>query len=405
MNVFIDVSHYDAETIDGKHYAALDWPAQRAAGAKLAFMKCSEGMFSDPAFKLQWEAAGKAGMIRGAYCYFHPAVNAIRQAHLQIDLLNQAGMNFTGDPRTSDKIILDFECMDELLPEPAIRAAASWFFEVHQAFPQHEIIIYTGFFFWDPFTKTHTGVNWAKETSLWMASYPCDPVPKEKNPPLPFRTKEMADLTTKAFGKYATAIPIPWRKVTYRQITGWADSRDIPGHTALKKVVDVNVTLDYDDVDLPDLTTTPVPSTIPASVPLPQPGQEEKWRVQTSSWIFSTANDGVGCKILSRTAAKDVLTSLESDPDWTHLVDPIAGWVRTRFLRKLTKEELPEAGSKLIGLQKGDGPRQHGEGADQGLVTPAAEKPQGSEAEHGKKERRRRPAIEGARRKDLPPAG
>src|SRR5512140_3597370 len=102
MNVFIDVSHYDAETIDGKHYAALDWPAQRAAGAKLAFMKCSEGMSPDPAFKLQWEAAGKVGMIRGAYCYFHPAVNAIRQAHLQIDLLNQVGMNFTGDPRTSD---------------------------------------------------------------------------------------------------------------------------------------------------------------------------------------------------------------------------------------------------------------------------------------------------------------
>ena len=58
----IDVSH---------HQGPIDWDAVGASGVAFAFIKASEGRdHLDPRFEENWNAAGAAGISRGAYHFF-----------------------------------------------------------------------------------------------------------------------------------------------------------------------------------------------------------------------------------------------------------------------------------------------------------------------------------------------
>lgn len=60
---------------------ALDWGAIKRAGQSFAFIKATGGSDrTDPWFAREWAAAGKAGMIRGAYHYADPSRSADEQA-------------------------------------------------------------------------------------------------------------------------------------------------------------------------------------------------------------------------------------------------------------------------------------------------------------------------------------
>ncbi len=53
------------------HQGAIDWARVKAAGVAFAYIKASEGGdFADPTFARNWEAAGEAGVPRGAYHFF-----------------------------------------------------------------------------------------------------------------------------------------------------------------------------------------------------------------------------------------------------------------------------------------------------------------------------------------------
>lgn len=61
----IDVSH---------HQGPIAWPAVARAGISFAFIKATEGALRrDPRFGANWNAAGDAGLLRGAYHFFRPA--------------------------------------------------------------------------------------------------------------------------------------------------------------------------------------------------------------------------------------------------------------------------------------------------------------------------------------------
>lgn len=68
----IDVSHVQG---------AVDWSKVAGAGASFAFAKATEGVaFVDPALASNWKAMKAAGLVRGAYHFFLPSLDAATQA-------------------------------------------------------------------------------------------------------------------------------------------------------------------------------------------------------------------------------------------------------------------------------------------------------------------------------------
>jgi uncharacterized protein YraI len=94
-----------------------------------------------------------------------------------------------------------------------------------------------------------------------MPAYPLDPIPGMINPPAPFNKEKIDALCAGAFTIYAFKDLPPWGQPSYRQITGYADSRFVPGHPAIKKVVDVNA-LNPNYFNEPSPTPTPIPEPV-----------------------------------------------------------------------------------------------------------------------------------------------
>lgn len=68
----IDVSH---------HQGDVDWGAVKADSITFVFVKATEGnTYTDPKFMENWEAVKNAGLVRGAYHFFHPDDDALAQA-------------------------------------------------------------------------------------------------------------------------------------------------------------------------------------------------------------------------------------------------------------------------------------------------------------------------------------
>lgn len=69
----MDVSHYDG---------AIDWPTAHASGIDFAFVKATESTdFVDPTFATNWAGMKAAGVVRGAYHFFHADVDPVAQAN------------------------------------------------------------------------------------------------------------------------------------------------------------------------------------------------------------------------------------------------------------------------------------------------------------------------------------
>jgi len=70
----IDVSHFQQD---------IDWKAVASAGARFCFIKATEGAQSvDERFTANWHGSAEAGLMRGAYHFFHPVVPVSAQVDL-----------------------------------------------------------------------------------------------------------------------------------------------------------------------------------------------------------------------------------------------------------------------------------------------------------------------------------
>jgi lysozyme len=68
----IDVSHFQS---------IVDWAEVAASGIRFCFIKATEGPANvDPRFAQNWRGAGAAGLLRGAYHFFHPSFPTATQA-------------------------------------------------------------------------------------------------------------------------------------------------------------------------------------------------------------------------------------------------------------------------------------------------------------------------------------
>lgn len=154
----LDVSYWQAE---------IDWKRVRAAGARFAFIKATEGIaYTDSTFAANWEGAGANGMLRGAYCFFHPNQDARRQAERFVRTVRERD----GDPELPCSI--DLEVTDGIPGRNIIAGVKTWLEEAAQGLGRRPMI-YSGV----SFLETHFAENgkppaWCSDYPLWLGWFP-----------------------------------------------------------------------------------------------------------------------------------------------------------------------------------------------------------------------------------------
>lgn len=127
-------------------------------GIKYAFLKAFEYKVDDR-FKSRWENMKTAGIIRGAYDFFHPSRDPLAQA--------DAFLNIVGPLQKGDlPMVLDWESTDGVPSTSDKNAALSWLGRVQQI-SKITPIIYTAPYFADALKLDSRFKNYP----LWIAHY------------------------------------------------------------------------------------------------------------------------------------------------------------------------------------------------------------------------------------------
>lgn len=155
----VDVSH---------HNGNVDWQAVKNAGISFAFIKATEGnSFVDPLFAANMAGCRAAGIVPGAYHFFHYDIDPGAQAQHFIKTIGQVQ---PGDmPPT-----IDVEAPGDgggNITSPAsevVKNIQQFLDNVHQA-TGHQCIVYTYPYFWQ--TVLGNPNTFATTNPLWIASY------------------------------------------------------------------------------------------------------------------------------------------------------------------------------------------------------------------------------------------
>ena len=155
----IDVSYWQS---------GIDWPKVRATGQRFVFVKATEGEgYADPTFDDNWVGAKTSGLLRGAYCFFHPNQDAKKQADRFTNVMK--ALNDNGEL----PCILDLEVTDSVPGDKIITKAKTWLNEIEQAFGRKPMI-YSGVSFLETnFSEPGGGPPaWTKDYPFWLGWYP-----------------------------------------------------------------------------------------------------------------------------------------------------------------------------------------------------------------------------------------
>ncbi len=83
----------------------INWGNVASAGMSFAFVKATEGTtYTDPSFATNWAGVKAAGMIRGAYHFFHSDLDPVAQATFFLSTVGPINEN--------DLLVLDLETMN-----------------------------------------------------------------------------------------------------------------------------------------------------------------------------------------------------------------------------------------------------------------------------------------------------
>jgi lysozyme len=153
----IDVSHFQAH---------VDWAAVAAGGCRFAFAKASEGGgVPDQYFIDNWNGIKTAGLLRGAYHFFHPNTDAQAQAD---NFLRRLAAANAGSPLLAPGDLpaaLDIEVTDGVPPATLLAGASAWLAAV-QAATGRRPIVYTYPSFWK---STLGNPEHLSDYALWIA--------------------------------------------------------------------------------------------------------------------------------------------------------------------------------------------------------------------------------------------
>jgi GH25 family lysozyme M1 (1,4-beta-N-acetylmuramidase) len=163
------------ETIEGIDVSywqeTIDWDTLAAGDVNFVIMRASVNLSEDSNFDVNWAGARRVGIIRGAYHYFHPDVDAAAQAETFLAAMG---------PLEADDLppTLDVE-EDDGAPPPDQYAAGvrTWLDMVEAATGRVPMIYCTGYF-WEsrvqatdmadhPFWAAHWGVTCPNVPTPW----------------------------------------------------------------------------------------------------------------------------------------------------------------------------------------------------------------------------------------------
>ncbi|MGQ0600512.1 MAG: glycoside hydrolase family 25 protein [Anaerolineales bacterium] len=236
----------------------IEWAKVKGAGIDFAVVKASQATFADPLFKTHWAGAKAAGLLRGAYHFFMPDADPMKQVDIYLKTL--------GDDPGELLPVLDIEAKTT---NPAAYAKGSkiWLDEVEKRLGR-KAIIYTAAWYWNT-TMLIGGKypEWVSGYPLWVAAYPV----KDGSPAL----EELAA------GKYKPALPKSWTNWTFWQYSerGRVDGVVTDGKPAN---TDLNVFVgslnDFKQVMGLPFDAAPAPAGATASAPDEQPAPKSALR-------------------------------------------------------------------------------------------------------------------------------
>ena len=144
----------------------IDWD-RAAAGLGYAIARINDGHFIDPYFHRNYDEIKSHGLIRGAYQFYEPTLDAAWQAQVVIDAVGQLG---PGDL----PVTLDVEWASGT---PNAGAIATWM-NLVEAGTGKRPLIYTAIGYWNQYFGSEFG-----DHVLWVANYgvSCPNVPSSWN--------------------------------------------------------------------------------------------------------------------------------------------------------------------------------------------------------------------------------
>ncbi len=137
----------------------IDWGAAHASGVQFAVIRVGDGFYNDPKFVQNWNGAGAAGVLRGAYQFFRPEDDAAAEANHFADVLMANGGPGELPP------VIDVEVTDGVGAGTYQQRVATWLSVVEQRTGVRPAI-YTGKYFW----QDNVGSN-ESAYPLWIAQW------------------------------------------------------------------------------------------------------------------------------------------------------------------------------------------------------------------------------------------
>lgn len=153
-----DGTLYALQGLDVSHWqGTIDWASVKSSGKKFTFCKATEGTdFIDSRFASNWAGMRTVGILRGAYHFGRPGVDAVEQADHFCNVIQ---------PKPGDlRPVLDLEATDGMTPAQVRNWVVAFVnrMVVRTGLPP---IIYTGFFFW----RDSAGNGSSLGCPLWLA--------------------------------------------------------------------------------------------------------------------------------------------------------------------------------------------------------------------------------------------
>jgi GH25 family lysozyme M1 (1,4-beta-N-acetylmuramidase) len=147
----IDISFYQGN---------VDWAKIKADGISFAFVRVSDGLANpDSKFARNWSNMKAVGLIRGAYQFFRPRLDAAKQAQLFLDMVGPLGADDLPP-------VIDVEDAGGQSPTVVKQKIQTWI-DIVKAATGRTPIIYTGPSFW---TNDIANPSFP-EYPLWIANY------------------------------------------------------------------------------------------------------------------------------------------------------------------------------------------------------------------------------------------
>ena len=173
--------------------APIDWNAVKAAGHSFGYIKATErrstsGGYVNPWFQRDWDAAGRAGLYRGAYHFAIPSYPIVPDALDEARYFVSTTGSMAGPLDLPAMLDLEYnpygvsnDCYG-LSQSDFVVWARTWLDEVKRLTGKPPVV-YTGGSYWNTCSGNSTAIG--SEYRLWIASYPNDPNSTTFRPTVP----------------------------------------------------------------------------------------------------------------------------------------------------------------------------------------------------------------------------